>query len=51
MQPGESPRHKTSELPAAERAESFVEAMVGLSAEDAADEAGRCLRCDIKDHH
>ena len=50
-EPGQSPRHKTSELPAAERAESFVEAMVGLSAEDAADEAGRCLRCDIKDHH
>jgi NADH-quinone oxidoreductase subunit F len=47
----QSPRHKTSELPAAERAESFVEALVGLSAEDALDEAGRCLRCDIKDHH
>ena len=49
--PSESPRHETSELPAAERAESFVEAMVGLSADDALDEAGRCLRCDIKDHH
>jgi NADH-quinone oxidoreductase subunit F len=50
-EPTESPRHETSELPAAERAESFVEAMVGLSAEEALDEAGRCLRCDIKDHH
>jgi NADH-quinone oxidoreductase subunit F len=49
--PSESRRHETSELPAAERVESFVEAMVGLSADDALDEAGRCLRCDIKDHH
>jgi NADH-quinone oxidoreductase subunit F len=51
QEPVASARHNTSELPAAERAESFVEAMVGLSAEDALDEAGRCLRCDIKDHH
>jgi NADH-quinone oxidoreductase subunit F len=50
-EPSKSRRHETSELPAAERAESFVEAMVGLTADDALDEAGRCLRCDLKDHH
>jgi NADH-quinone oxidoreductase subunit F len=47
----ESPRHHTTELPAAERAESFVEAVVGFPAEEAQDEAARCLRCDIRDHH
>jgi NADPH-dependent glutamate synthase beta subunit-like oxidoreductase len=31
--------------------ESFVEAMISLNAEEALDEASRCLRCDIKDHH
>ena len=51
QQPSESRRHKVSELAAADRAESFVETTIGLSADDAADEAGRCLRCDIKDHH
>ena len=51
QQPSESQRHQAGELPPAERAESFVEATIGLSAEDALDEAGRCLRCDIKDHH
>jgi NADH-quinone oxidoreductase subunit F len=50
-EPSQSPRHETTELPAEERAESFVEAMAGLSGDDALDEAGRCLRCDIKDHH
>jgi NADH-quinone oxidoreductase subunit F len=47
----ESRRHRTTELPAVERAESFVEAVVGLSAEEASDEAARCLRCDVRDHH
>jgi NADH-quinone oxidoreductase subunit F len=50
-QPSETPRHTLGELPAAERAESFVEAMIGLPAEEALEEAGRCLRCDIRDHH
>jgi NADH-quinone oxidoreductase subunit F len=50
-QPSESRRRTVSELPALERVESFAEAMVGLSAEEALDEARRCLRCDIKDHH
>jgi NADH-quinone oxidoreductase subunit F len=50
-QPVETPRHTLGELPAAERAESFVEAMIGLPAEEALEEAARCLRCDIRDHH
>ena len=51
QQPSESQRHTTGELPARERVESFVEAMVGISPGEALDEAGRCLRCDIRDHH
>jgi NADH-quinone oxidoreductase subunit F len=47
----ESGRHTVEELPAHERVESFEEAVVGLAADDAADEACRCLRCDIKEHH
>jgi NADPH-dependent glutamate synthase beta subunit-like oxidoreductase len=39
------------ELPAAERAEGFTETVIGLSAAEALDESGRCLRCDIRDHH
>jgi NADPH-dependent glutamate synthase beta subunit-like oxidoreductase len=31
--------------------ETFAEVTIGLSAEETADEAARCLRCDIKDHH
>ena len=49
--PSESKRHTVSELPPAERAEAFVEATIGLAPEDAIEEARRCLRCDIKDHH
>ena len=29
----------------------IVAFMAGLSAADALEEAGRCLRCDIKDQH
>ena len=47
----ESPRNELTELPPRERAESFCEAMIGLSAEEALDETSRCLRCDIRDHH
>ena len=50
-EPSASRRHEPDELPARERVESFVEAMIGLTAEEALDEAARCLRCDIKDHH
>jgi NADH-quinone oxidoreductase subunit F len=52
--PGEpipSQRHNLEELPARERVESFVESMISLSAEETLDEASRCLRCDVKDHH
>ena len=49
--PSESLRHTVGELPAMERVETFGEAMIGLSAEEALDEASRCLRCDIKEHH
>jgi NADH-quinone oxidoreductase subunit F len=47
----EAGRHTITELPASERAQTFSEAVVGLSAEDALDEACRCLRCDVRDHH
>jgi len=46
-----SQRHTLQELPARERVESFVESMISLSDEETLDEASRCLRCDIKDHH
>jgi len=49
--PAEVRRHQTYEVPAADRVESFEECMLGLGAEDAREESGRCLRCDIKDHH
>jgi len=50
-EPSECARHTLDELPPRDRAESFAEVMIGLSPEDAAAEAQRCLRCDIKDHH
>jgi NADH-quinone oxidoreductase subunit F len=50
-QPSNSRRHQVFELPAAERAEGFTETVIGLSPAEALDEAGRCLRCDIRDHH
>ena len=50
-EPSGSPRHHVVELPAAERAETFSESVVGLEPEEAWEEAARCLRCDIKDHH
>jgi NADH-quinone oxidoreductase subunit F len=50
-EPSPSPRHTLEELPARERVESFVESMISLSDEETLDEASRCLRCDIKDHH
>ncbi len=50
-QPTESRRRAISERPALERVQSFVEATIGFSADEALEEAQRCLRCDIKDHH
>jgi NADH-quinone oxidoreductase subunit F len=47
----ESARHHVHELPAAERVQTFDEAVTGLAVEEATDEACRCLRCDIRDSH
>jgi len=50
-QPSQSRRHHVKDVPAAERVETFAEAVIGLAAEEALAEAERCLRCDIRDHH
>jgi NADH-quinone oxidoreductase subunit F len=50
-EPSSCNRHELEELPARERVESFVEAMISLTPDETLDEASRCLRCDIKDHH
>ena len=42
----ENRRHHSRVLLSEERAHSFEEVVVGLSAEDAHDECCRCLRCD-----
>jgi NADH-quinone oxidoreductase subunit F len=49
----ESPRHEVSVLPEGEPLAGPLgwESVPGLSPEEALDEAGRCLRCDIRDHH
>jgi NADH-quinone oxidoreductase subunit F len=44
----ESRRHHVAEIAAEHRVRNFDEAVVGLCAGDAADEADRCLRCDIR---
>ena len=41
-------RHHSRELPAGERVCSEIEVMIGLGPEEAAEEANRCLRCDIR---
>jgi NADH-quinone oxidoreductase subunit F len=48
--PSTSRRHHVHEMPAAQRAVTFNEAVVGLAEDEARDEACRCLRCDIKSH-
>ena len=50
-EPSGSARHHVKEMPAEDRVESFEESVVGLDPEDACEEAARCLRCDVKDHH
>jgi len=50
-QPSASQRHHVHELPAFERMQTFDEAVAGLTAEEAEDEACRCLRCDVRDGH
>ena len=47
-QPSESRRHHPHELPPEARAKNMKEVVVGLTREDAFEEACRCLRCDVK---
>jgi NADH-quinone oxidoreductase subunit F len=47
--PSEAKRHVPGELPAPERLKTSAEVCVGLAPAAAAEEAGRCLRCDIRD--
>jgi NADH-quinone oxidoreductase subunit F len=46
--PSESRRHRGAELASAARVKGSEEVVLTLAAEDAADEACRCLRCDIR---
>jgi NADH-quinone oxidoreductase subunit F len=48
LQPSESRRHHPSHLPAHERVKSVEEVVIGLTPEEAHEEACRCLRCDVK---
>ncbi len=41
-------RHHPHPLPAKQRVKDFEEAMLPLTAEEAVEEASRCLRCDIQ---
>ncbi|MGD0363319.1 MAG: NADH-ubiquinone oxidoreductase-F iron-sulfur binding region domain-containing protein [Bryobacteraceae bacterium] len=43
-------RHELAEMPARERVLNFNEAMLGLTAREAVEEAARCLRCDIREN-
>jgi len=45
-QPSESRRHRSRVMPARQRAGSFEEVDIGLSAEETHEESCRCLRCD-----
>ncbi len=49
--PTECHRHSVEELPAQERVETFAESLIGLTPEQTLEEACRCLRCDVKEHH
>jgi NADH-quinone oxidoreductase subunit F len=44
----ESARHCGAEVTAAERAKNHAEVVLTLAADEATDEARRCLRCDIR---
>jgi NADPH-dependent glutamate synthase beta subunit-like oxidoreductase len=48
VQPSESRRHHPSQLPAHERVKGVEEVVIGLTPEEAHEEACRCLRCDVK---
>jgi NADPH-dependent glutamate synthase beta subunit-like oxidoreductase len=46
--PSPSRRHHSAELAPAQRVKDDAEVVVGLTAEEAAEECRRCLRCDVK---
>ena len=46
----ESGRHHPHPLPAKQRVKDFQEAVLALTAEEALEEASRCLRCDIREN-
>jgi NADH-quinone oxidoreductase subunit F len=46
--PSPSPRHRSAELAAMVRIRSEEEVVLGLTPEEANDEACRCLRCDVR---
>jgi NADH-quinone oxidoreductase subunit F len=48
-QPSPCHRHHAHFLPAATRAKTFNEAVTALLPQEAHEEAGRCLRCDIRE--
>jgi len=45
----ESRRHEPHPLPAKQRVKDFQEAVLPLTAEEAVEEASRCLRCDVRE--
>ena len=46
--PSEAARHVPGELAAGRRVASYAEVSLGLTAVAAAEETGRCLRCDVR---
>jgi len=46
----ESPRHHPHPLAAKQRVKDFQESVLALTAEEAVEEASRCLRCDIREN-
>jgi NADH-quinone oxidoreductase subunit F len=49
-EPSDKQRRSPRERPAKESATTFEESVLGLLPEEACIEAGRCLRCDARDH-
>jgi NADPH-dependent glutamate synthase beta subunit-like oxidoreductase len=47
----EAKRNKVRELRAIERARTFGEGTIGLTTQEAFQECGRCLRCDVRADH
>jgi hypothetical protein len=49
-EPGESRRHEAHMIAPKLRMRSDDEVVTGFTPEEALEEAGRCLRCDVKTH-